>query len=85
MGGNKTIKVDIRVIAATNRNLETMIEEGQFRNDLYFRLSVFPVSIPPLRERKEDIPALVQHFIQKKYRKMGFAESPDLANDVVKR
>ncbi len=64
IGSQKTIKVDVRVIAATNKNLEEEIEKGEFREDLYFRLSVIPVRVPPLRERTEDIPVLVQHFVQ---------------------
>src|SRR5499427_3425090 len=63
LGSAKTIKVDVRVIAATNKDLEDEIAEGRFREDLYFRLSVIPISVPPLRERLEDIPALVQHFV----------------------
>jgi two-component system nitrogen regulation response regulator NtrX len=62
LGSSKTIKVDVRVIAATNKDLEEEIAEGRFREDLFFRLSVIPVSVPPLGERLEDIPALVQHF-----------------------
>src|SRR3954453_5432679 len=62
LGSARTIKVDVRVIAATNKNLEAEIERGTFREDLYFRLSVIPIKVPPLRERKEDIPALVRHF-----------------------
>ncbi len=64
LGGNKPIKVDVRIIAATNRDLEQLIREGKFREDLYYRLNVIPIFIPPLRERKEDIPVLVQHFIE---------------------
>ncbi len=63
IGGRKTIKVDIRVIAATNRNLEEMVKNKSFREDLYYRLNVIPIQLPPLRERKEDIPVLVAHFI----------------------
>lgn len=63
LGGNKTIKTDVRIIAATNKNLEKMIEEKKFREDLYYRIKVFPIHIPPLRERKEDIPMLTVHFI----------------------
>ncbi|MEL7568821.1 MAG: sigma 54-interacting transcriptional regulator, partial [Dehalobacterium sp.] len=63
VGGTKTIKLDIRVIAATNRDLEKMIEEGSFRQDLYYRLSIVPLRLPPLRERKDDIPALSQKFL----------------------
>ena len=64
IGSQKTIQVDVRVIAATNKDLEEAIEKGEFREDLYFRLSVIPVRVPPLRERTEDIPVLVQHFVQ---------------------
>jgi two-component system nitrogen regulation response regulator NtrX len=62
LGSAKTIKVDVRVIAATNKDLEAEIEKGNFREDLYFRLSVIPIRVPPLRDRREDIPALVRHF-----------------------
>jgi len=65
VGGNQTIKVDFRCIAATNKNLETLIEEGKFRPDLFYRLNVFRIELPPLRERVEDIPLLVEHFISK--------------------
>jgi len=65
VGGNQTIKTDVRIIAATNRDIEKAIKENQFREDLYYRLNVISIVIPPLRERKEDIPALVDHFSQK--------------------
>jgi len=65
LGGNKSIEVDIRVIAATNKNLEAMIKQGTFREDLYYRLNVVTIHIPPLRERKEDIPHLCNHFLHK--------------------
>jgi DNA-binding NtrC family response regulator len=65
VGGNEVIKIDVRVIAATNRDLKKAIEEGKFRDDLYYRLNVISILIPPLRERKEDIPLLVEHFIEK--------------------
>ena len=64
VGGSKTIKVDVRFIASTNQNLEQMVQEGKFREDLYYRLNVFTLHLPPLRERREDIPAQVEHFIQ---------------------
>ncbi|MBN2008606.1 sigma 54-interacting transcriptional regulator [candidate division KSB1 bacterium] len=71
LGGNKTIKVDARIITATNRNLERAIENGTFREDLFYRLNVFPIQIPPLRERKEDIPLLADYFVKKYNRKIG--------------
>ena len=64
LGSARTIKVDVRVIAATNKNLEEEIEKGHFREDLYFRLAVIPIYVPPLRERPEDIPLLVRHFME---------------------
>ncbi|MCF8360842.1 MAG: sigma 54-interacting transcriptional regulator [Prolixibacteraceae bacterium] len=71
LGGTKTIKTDVRVIAATNRNLEKAVEKGDFREDLFYRLNVFPVFIPPLRERKEDIPLLVHFFVKRYASKTG--------------
>ena len=65
LGSTRTKKVDIRLVAATNRDLDRMIEDRQFRSDLYYRLNVFPIRVPPLRERPEDIPLLVQYFTQK--------------------
>ncbi len=63
VGGNQTIRVDVRFIAATNKNLMEMVRQGTFREDLYYRLNVFSVQLPPLRERKEDIPLLSAHFL----------------------
>ena len=71
LGGTKTIKTDVRVIAATNRNLEKAVEKGDFREDLFYRLNVFPVFVPPLRERQEDIPLLVHYFVKKYASKTG--------------
>jgi formate hydrogenlyase transcriptional activator len=71
LGSTRTIKVDVRLVAATHRDLEAMITENQFRSDLYYRLNVFPIRIPPLRERTEDIPALVGYFVDRYARRMG--------------
>src|SRR5262249_7799816 len=71
IGGAKTIKVDVRLIAATNRDLARMVGEQRFRDDLYYRLNVFPIHMPPLRERAEDIPALVRYFVQRLARPMN--------------
>jgi len=85
VGGTETIKVDIRVIAATHRNLDQMLAEGRFREDIYFRLRVFPITIPPLRQRPEDIPVLTQHFIRKKSREMKTLKIPSLAPGALDR
>jgi formate hydrogenlyase transcriptional activator len=65
LGSTRTIRVNVRIIAATNRDLDQMVEEQKFRSDLYYRLKVFPITVPPLRDRVEDIPMLVRHFTQK--------------------
>jgi transcriptional regulator with GAF, ATPase, and Fis domain len=85
VGGSDPIAVNIRVIAATHRNLEAMLNNGSFREDLYFRLRVFPILIPPLRSRMMDLPALVQHFIQKKAREMKRSPVPGLASGALDR
>lgn len=79
VGGTSSIRVDIRVISATNRNLQELVASGQFREDLWFRLNVFPILIPPLRQRREDIPALVHHFIDRKSKELKIAQRPELA------
>jgi Nif-specific regulatory protein len=71
VGGQDTIRVDVRVVSATQRDLETLIAEGKFREDLYYRLNVFPVTLPPLRDRLEDLPRLVEHFVAKFNRVTG--------------
>ena len=71
VGGTREIKVDVRIIAATNRNLKELIEEGKFREDLYWRLNVFPIILPPLKERRDDIIPLAEHFLKKYSQKLG--------------
>ncbi len=82
LGGTRTIHVDVRVVAATNRDLVRMVEERQFRSDLYYRLNVFPIRMPPLRERAEDVPLLVRHFVQKYARRMDRRIETILAQDM---
>ncbi len=85
VGGTKSIRVDVRIIAATHRNLPEMIKTDHFREDLWFRLNVFPIMIPPLRARKADIPALVHHFVQRKARELKLPARPKLAPGALER
>jgi formate hydrogenlyase transcriptional activator len=87
LGSTRTQRVDVRVVAATNRHLSQMVAEGSFRSDLYYRLNVFPIMVPPLRERVEDIPALALHFAQQCSRRMGrpLPAIPDATMDTLKR
>jgi two-component system response regulator AtoC len=75
IGSEQPRKIDVRIIAATNKNLDKMVQDGSFREDLYFRLNVFQIPLPSLQQRKEDLPELIRHFIQKESRKMGISES----------
>jgi len=79
VGGTERIPVDIRIIAATNHDLATMVQAGRFREDLWFRLNVFPIVVPPLRDRTSDIPALVQHLIERKTGELKIGDTPELA------
>ena len=84
LGGGKTIKADVRIIAATNKNLEEMVDEKRFREDLFYRINVFPIHIPPLRERKGDIPKLSNHFIQEFSKAFG-RKPPELSEKAIKK
>jgi transcriptional regulator with GAF, ATPase, and Fis domain len=83
VGGNKTLHAEARIVAATKRNLKDEVERGKFREDLYFRLAVVPVSVPPLRSRREDIPALVDHFIEIAKRRDATASGIALSRESV--
>ncbi len=85
VGGQDPIRLDIRIIAATNRDLEAMVARSAFREDLWFRLNVFPIHLPPLRERTADIPSLVQHFIQLKVKELKLTTLPRLAEDAMEQ
>lgn len=83
LGGKESIPVDVRIIAATNRNLETMLRNGEFREDLYYRLLVFPIHLPPLRKRTEDVPALVHYFIKRVCDRLNVSNRPTLHPDSI--
>ena len=85
VGGTKSIPVDVRIIAATHRDMEEMVQTGAFREDLWFRLNVFPITIPPLRHRKEDIPALVHYFVERKSKDLKIYPSPSVSAEEVER
>lgn len=85
VGGAESIPVDVRIISATNRKLEEMVDSGDFRRDLWYRLNVFPITIPALRHRKDDIPALVQHFIQRKSMDLKVQDAPALHAEALHR
>jgi transcriptional regulator with GAF, ATPase, and Fis domain len=83
VGGNKTLKAEARIIAATKRNLREEVERGKFREDLYFRLSVVPITVPPLRQRREDIPALVERFLEQTRRRVPSAADVTLSRETL--
>lgn len=85
VGGSNTLTLDIRIIAATNRDLEQMVRNKEFREDLWYRLNVFPISIPPLRERTEDLAELLQHFIHRKVKELKLSAIPPLATAAMER
>ena len=85
VGGTQPIPVDVRIIAATHRNLEHMITLGEFREDLWFRLNVFPIMIPPLRQRKDDIPTLLHYFLRKKSKELKMHRIPSIFPDTLNR
>ena len=83
IGGTQPLTVNTRIIAATHRNIEQLIEDGQFRRDLFYRLNVFPIHLPPLRERHQDIPSLVHHFLMKKTKRLGISAIPRFASEAL--
>lgn len=85
VGGSRPLPVDVRVVTATHRNLESLIRNGAFREDLWYRLNIFPISIPPLRHRKADIPALVHHFVERKARELKIHPPPPVSAEGIER
>ncbi len=85
VGGSEKLRFDLRILAATNRNLEQMVAEGGFREDLYFRINVFPIKILPLRDRKEDLSAMIQHFLAKKAEEMKIPKLPRITENALDR
>ena len=85
VGGSQTLSVDVRVIAATHRDLSQRVREGRFREDLWYRLNVFPIQLPPLRLRREDIPSLAQYFIERKAREMNLEKTPRISSEMIER
>ena len=83
LGGTRLVPVNVRVIAGSKRDLKQLVAEGKFREDLYYRLNVLPVALPPLRERREDIPILTEHFLERYFRRRG--EDPPVVSDAVKQ
>ncbi len=85
VGGTKAVEVDVRVIAATHRDLSAMVREGRFREDLWYRLNVLPIQLPPLRLRRDDIPSLVRYFVDRKAREMNLPSAPRIRSEDLER
>lgn len=85
VGGTETLPVDVRIISATHRSMEALVRSGKFREDLWYRLNVFPIMIPPLRQRVEDIPALAEHFLEMKSKELKIGDIPTASGDIIRR